>query len=131
MSDELRKLIEPFTREMEDSVLGQIAQDVSRRAALADEARNRRLPERRYGMSRVLRCKMRVSEVLDVKNADGSTSQERVKLQAVYGSEGTDNAQWSKWTPSANFEISISNPDAFGQLSNGHEFYVDFIPATE
>jgi len=77
----------------------------------------------------VTRCKMRVSEVLHVKNADGSTDSERVTLHAVYGESGTENDQWSKWTPSANLSITISNPLAFGKLSNGHEFFVDFIPA--
>lgn len=80
----------------------------------------------------ILRCKVRVSEVLDRKNADGSTATEIVKLAAVYGtSDDDENKQWSKWTPQANFEIHINNPDAMGQLSNGHEFYVDFIPAAE
>lgn len=81
-------------------------------------------------MPAVLRAKVRVSEVLQSKDADGSTSQERVKLIAVYDSDPeSENGKWSRWTPSANFEISISNPKAFGKLSKGHEFYVDFIPA--
>jgi len=80
----------------------------------------------------VLRCKMRVTEVLHVKDSDGSTNQERVKLVAVtgYNTGDTDeNKQWSKWTPCADFSITINNPDAFGKLSSGHEFYVDFTPA--
>lgn len=77
-----------------------------------------------------LRCKMRVNEVLQVKEAGGQISQERVKLTAVYAQSG-ENAEWSKWTPSANFEISISNPRAFGKLSSGHEFFVVFIPVIE
>lgn len=76
-----------------------------------------------------LRCKMRVSEVVHTIESDGSTNQERVTLSAVYGKEGTDNAQWSKWTPSANFTITINNPDAFNKLSKGHEYFVDFTPA--
>ena len=75
----------------------------------------------------ILRCKMKVSEVLQVKENDGSISQERVKLSAVYGNT-EENKQWSKWTPAANFEIYINNPEAFGKLSSGHEFFVDFIP---
>lgn len=71
---------------------------------------------------------MRVASVLHSKESDGSTSQEQVALAAVYGNDGTDNAQWSKWTPSASFTISISNPEAFGKLSSGHEFFVDFTP---
>jgi hypothetical protein len=78
-------------------------------------------------MSATIRCKMRVASVAHYKNEDGSTSQEEVKLTAVYGPEGTDNAQWSKWTPSAQFSITINNPDAMNKLSQGHEFYVDFI----
>jgi len=77
-----------------------------------------------------LRCKVRVSEVLHSKNDKGETDQERVKLCAVYSNDPkNENARWSKWTPSANFELYISNPAAFGKLSNGHEFYIDFTPA--
>jgi len=79
-------------------------------------------------MEAIIRCKMRVSEVLHVKDEGGNTTQERVKLQAVYGKEGSPNADWSKWTPSANFDIYINNPAAFGKLSSGHEFFVDFTP---
>ena len=83
-------------------------------------------------MPTLLRAKVRVTEVLRSIDADGSTSQERVKLAAVCSSDpNSENAQWSKWTPCANFELSINNPAAFGKLSNGHEFYIDFIPATE
>jgi hypothetical protein len=79
----------------------------------------------------VLRCKMRVSEVLHVKDADGSTSQERVSLCAVIGGPGTANHEWSKWTPSANFQIYVNNPKAMGKLAAGHEFFVDFTPVAE
>ena len=79
--------------------------------------------------SPTLRAKMRVAEVARIVDADGSTNQERVKLQAVYGDEGTENARWSKWTPSASFDITINNPEAFGKLSSGHEYFVDFTPA--
>jgi len=77
----------------------------------------------------VLRCKMRVNEVVHVKDEDGTTNQERVKLSAVHGKEGGPNAVWSKFTPSADFYIYINNPSAFGKLSSGHEFFVDFTPA--
>lgn len=76
----------------------------------------------------MLRCKMRVSEVSHIKDSNGKTTQERVHLAAVYGSIGTENYDWSQHTPSANFDIYISNPKAFNQLSSGHEFFVDFTP---
>jgi hypothetical protein len=77
----------------------------------------------------VLRAKLRVSEVLQRKNANGETETEIVRLAAVYSDkEGSENKKWSTWTPSANFEIHINNQQAFGKLSSGHEFYVDFTP---
>lgn len=80
-------------------------------------------------MSAILRAKLRVAQVLHSKNAEGGTDSETVKLQAVYSNDpDSENAQWSKWTPSAQFEMQINNPDAFGKLSTGHEFYVDFTP---
>ncbi len=77
----------------------------------------------------ILRCKLRVNRVTLSIAADGSTENERVELSAVYGKEGTPNAEWSKYTPVANFDITINNPQAHGKLSKGHEFYVDFTPA--
>lgn len=68
----------------------------------------------------VLRCKVRVSEVLHVKEANGSTNQERVKLRAVY--DGSEENQTV-------VQVYINNPAAFGKLSNGHEFFIDFTPA--
>ena len=81
------------------------------------------------GRAEVLVCKMRVSEVVHSIAPDGTTEQERVSLIAVYGKEGSENAQWSKWTPSANFNITISNPGAFNHLSRGHEYLVAFRAA--
>jgi hypothetical protein len=74
-----------------------------------------------------VRCKMKVDEVWISKGTDGAISQERVKLSAVYG-DTNENKEWSKGTPSANFEIYINNQAAMGKLSQGHEFYVDFTP---
>lgn len=75
----------------------------------------------------VVRCKMRVEEVLLSIDQHGQTTQERVILRPVSG--GTpENEMWSKWTPSAKIEIAISNPDAMGKLRSTHEFYVDFSP---
>lgn len=87
---------------------------------------------KRFGMSdgATLRCKLRVSEVTVSRDAEGKATQERVTLDAVYSPDPeSENAQWAKYTPSARFQMTIDNPAAFGHLSNGHEFYVDFIPA--
>ncbi len=82
-------------------------------------------------MQAILRAKMTVDEGTLSMNEEGKVDHERVKLRAVYGNDNSENAQWSKWTPFASFEIQINNPEAIGQLSKGHEFYVDFIPVQE
>ena len=78
-------------------------------------------------MSPVLRCKMRVEEVTHCLNGLGEVESESVKLCAVT-SGSAENEQFSKWTPSASFNIFITNPSAFNKLFKGHEFFVDFTP---
>jgi hypothetical protein len=85
------------------------------------------LIKRIESMDSIVRCKMKVDEVLFSKNADGTIAYENVKLSAVYGNT-EENKEWSKYTPSASFSINISNPGAMDKLSRGHEFYVDFTP---
>lgn len=76
----------------------------------------------------VIRCKVVVDEVNRRVNQDGSMGDEVVKMHAVYsGSE--ENKEWSKYTPSAAFSMTISNTAAQGKLSLGTEFYVDFTAA--
>jgi hypothetical protein len=58
---------------------------------------------------------------------DKSEGQETVYASPVVsGSE--ENKSFSKYTPSGSLSITITNPDAFGFISQGAEFYVDFTP---
>jgi hypothetical protein len=84
-----------------------------------------------------MRAKMRCDEVTDVKygpaGEDGkpTKSAEYVRLNAVYGKDGSANASWSKATPSGQVTITISNPDAWGHFKTGGFYFVDFSEATE
>lgn len=80
-------------------------------------------------MNSVLRAKMQVDSVTRDLNEAGEVTSEQVKLSAVYGPEGSGNADWAQWTPYAALEMNITNPSAFGKLASGQEFYVDFTPA--
>lgn len=51
-----------------------------------------------------------------------------VSFHAVYG-EGKENKEWSKYTPSGNLTMSITNPDAFGWFEEGKEYFLDLTPA--
>jgi hypothetical protein len=76
-----------------------------------------------------LRLKMVVNSVKKICDGEGNITQEEVSLNAVYSNkEGSANAQWSKWTPSANLSMYISNPDAFGKVLPGQFVFVDLTP---
>jgi hypothetical protein len=51
---------------------------------------------------------------------------ETVELSAVHG---PGNETWSKFTPSGKLSITISNPDAVGQLKVGASYLLTFAPA--
>lgn len=74
-------------------------------------------------------CKVKVNSV--AKGTDPENPQETVYLSAVYSDDpASENAQWSKWTPAANFNLTISNPAALGKLIEGVEYFVEFKPAS-
>lgn len=52
-----------------------------------------------------------------------------VTLQAVYaGSDESENREWSKWTPSGELKMAITNPDAFKQFEIGKSYFVTLTP---
>jgi len=55
----------------------------------------------------------------------GVADSEEVKLSAVMGEE---NKPWSKWTPSGEIRMSITNPEAVAQFEVGKDYFVDFTP---
>ena len=66
------------------------------------------------------------------KMPDGSVPVEQVQvtLQPVFGGDDDDaNKAWSKWTPSGELRLNITNPEIFPELVNGRVFFVDFTPA--
>lgn len=77
----------------------------------------------------VLRLKCCVNSVKTVHGTEGEPYQQELALSAVYSNkEGSANAQWSKWTPSASLQMTVSNPAAFDKLKPGEFVYVDLIP---
>lgn len=75
-----------------------------------------------------MRAKLVVNHI-----APGATS-ERLSFNAVaassYPSDGSDEDNtYAKWSPSAEFGITITNPALIGQFAVGEKYYVDFTPA--
>jgi hypothetical protein len=61
---------------------------------------------------------------------------ERLHFNAVcaksYPADGSDEDNtYAKFSPQAEFSISITNPDLLGQFSVGEKYYVDFAQAPD
>lgn len=56
-----------------------------------------------------------------------------VELAPCYGSypggDSEENKSFSKWTPSGEIKLSITNPDAIAFFDVGKPYYIDFTPA--
>lgn len=82
-----------------------------------------------------MRAKLQVGSVFAHRNDAGETNSETVTFFGVaksdgYPADGSDEDNtFARWSPSANFQISIANPALHGQFEPGQKFYVDFTPA--
>ena len=79
-------------------------------------------------MSKV-RCKMMCEAVNHLPTGRAEDVCASVTLRAVYQDGNTENANWSKYTPSGHMTINITNPTAIDAFSPGKFYYIDFTPA--
>ena len=84
----------------------------------------------------MMRCKVHVTHVETVRQGDDDAKvQEIVHFAAVarddgYKGDGLDEDNtFAKWSPSADFHITIANPALWDKFSGGQRFYVDFTEA--
>lgn len=74
----------------------------------------------------MLRAKFRVNAV------EKQGENELVTLNAVASALPNDpNHEWSKYTPSGELRMTLSNPDAQGKLEQGKSYFLDLTPAEE
>ena len=81
-----------------------------------------------------VRAKCRVTGIHESTSitGDGNVQQKTVTLQPVYGGKDDEaNKDWSRWTPSGELRLTITNPDAYEQFKLGKAYFVDFNPADE
>lgn len=81
------------------------------------------------------RAKCRITGVTKLSshapNPDGTCpiTSVTVTMQPVFSGDDHDsNKQWSKWTPSGELTLQITNPEIFPELVNGKAYFVDFSP---
>jgi hypothetical protein len=80
----------------------------------------------------MIRCKMKVEGVVPTKDGQGVQVSESITLRSVTA-DSDANKEWSKWTPSAMFAMSVTNPNCFGQFALGEEVYIDIshVPSND
>lgn len=61
------------------------------------------------------------------KSPDNSTA---VAHLIVVTTGSAENESWSKYTPSGQLQMVISNPAAFEQIELGKEYFIDIVPAS-
>ncbi len=66
------------------------------------------------------------SEESNITRKEGEPPEQvNVTLQPIYD-EGS-NKSWSKWTPSGELRMTITNPAAFEQIQRGKTFRVELV----
>lgn len=79
-----------------------------------------------------MRAKVAIRDV--TKPYEGA---EEVRMVPVVSNENfgpngeSENNTYSRWTPSGEIKLTITNPALHGQFTTGQEFYVDFTPAEQ
>lgn len=81
-------------------------------------------------MSTAMRAKLQVVSVTRFGTS------EQLKMSAVcppsFDKDGLhEDSTFSKYSPQASLEISITNPALLGKFNPGEKFYVDFTPADQ
>ncbi len=75
-----------------------------------------------------VRARFWVKEVVHHHNGHKGTVQPvTVKLAAAYN-DGKGNEDWSKYTPSGEITMMVTNPAASDMFVLGESYYVDFTP---
>jgi hypothetical protein len=80
-------------------------------------------------MNPTMRAKFKATKVETISETFQNVTMQAV-TEAPFDADGkSDDNSFSKWTPTGQITMSISNPDLIGKIVEGQKFYVDFTPA--
>lgn len=80
-------------------------------------------------MSNNVRAKFRVRSINHLETSSPDAVLAEVSLYAVYG-DGKGNESWSRFTPSGDLKMMITNPAAIEVFELGKDYFLDITPAT-
>jgi len=76
-----------------------------------------------------MRAKMRISSVNRTEYGETLKMNAVAKVEA-YSEDGSDEDNtFAKFTPSADLEMQVNNPDLWGKFTPGDYYYLDFTQA--
>lgn len=76
-----------------------------------------------------MRAKMKINKVAKFAGGENLSFQAVCK-EGVYPDDGSDeNNSFARFTPNADLEMTVCNPDLLGQFKEGDTFYLDFSKA--
>jgi len=76
-----------------------------------------------------VRAKMKVMAITPFHSSDPNGVCAEVRLMPVVNDGNAENATWSKYTPSGDVRLTITNPAAIDAFELGKSYFVDFTPA--
>jgi hypothetical protein len=76
-----------------------------------------------------VRAKMKAYAVTPMHSGNPNEVSAEIRLMAVYEDGNPENRTWSKYTPSGEIRLFITNPEAIAAFEPGKSYYVDFSPA--
>ena len=70
-------------------------------------------------------------ESIQHSDIPGTEQYASIMMRPVFGTygDGEVNKTWSKYTPSGQLQITITNPSAIDAFEKGKAYYLDFTPA--
>lgn len=79
-----------------------------------------------------MRAKVYVSAIKKYSEAQETIELSAIAKNGAYPSDGSDEDNtFSKFTPTAHFNLAIMNPELIGKFQLGDKMYVDFTPIEE
>lgn len=76
-----------------------------------------------------VRAKMKAYAVQPLHSGNPDDVMSEIRLMPVYDDGNPENKTWSKYTPSGEVRLFITNPDAIAAFDPGKSYFVDFTPA--
>lgn len=70
-----------------------------------------------------VKAKFKIEGLVDYTKSTDRDPAIHVFMSAVT-SDSEENKTWSKWTPSGNLELYITNPECFNKFTIGKEYYL-------